>query len=241
MYKCQKKYGTTANTTTHNSKLVEMPKLNFRYGVMNSAKTAELLMMVHNMESKGKAVVVIKPGVDTRNACIQSRLGMTRVPDIVALEDSDVHAIVMLMMAVSPNVSAVFVDEAQFLTAAHVEQLRELSIEVNVFCYGLRTDYRGVLFAGSKRLMELADTVEEVRSPCKFCERKAIMTAKFCDDRIIRDGGGGVDVGAEEKYMAMCWKCWYASAQFQTITMFDAFARNHALNNARNNHIQETG
>ena len=153
MYKCQKKHGTTANTTTHNSKLVEMPKLNFRYGVMNSAKTAELLMMVHNMESKGKAVVVIKPGVDTRNACIQSRLGMTRVPDIVALEDSDVHAIVMLMMAVSPNVSAVFVDEAQFLTAAHVEQLRELSIEVNVFCYGLRTDYRGVLFAGSKRLI----------------------------------------------------------------------------------------
>ena len=196
-----------------------MPKLSFRYGVMNSAKTAELLMMVHNMESKGKSVLVIKPGVDTRDTRIQSRLGMTRIPDVVALEDTNLRTI----MPDWHNISAIFVDEAQFLTSAHVDQLRELAMEVNVFCYGLRTDYRGVLFQGSKRLMELADTVEEVRSPCKFCESKAIITAKFQDDHIIRDGTSAVDVGAEEKYMAMCWKCWHCSGQFETISMFEAF------------------
>ena len=196
-----------------------MPKLSFRYGVMNSAKTAELLMMVHNMESKGKSVLVIKPGVDTRDTRIQSRLGMTRIPDVFAFEDTNLRTI----MPDWHNISAIFVDEAQFLTSAHVDELRELAMAVNVFCYGLRTDYRGVLFPGSKRLMELADTVEEVRSPCKFCESKAIITAKFQDDRIIRDGNGAVDVGAEEKYMAMCWKCWHCSEQFETISAFEAF------------------
>ena len=104
------------------------------------------------------------------------------------------------------------VDEAQFLSEKNVEALRALTKQIPVICYGLRTDYRSRLFTGSKRLLELADVIEEIKTICVKCDRKAIINSKFYTDNvnriIVRDGSEEPDLGAEEKYQPMCWKCW---------------------------------
>lgn len=151
-----------------------MPKLYFRYGTMNSSKTANLLMVAYNYKSQGKKVVLMKPSIDTRFGAnnIKSRAVQEMEADIIILPCRRVFEL--------PNdVSCVLVDEAQFLTPINVEGLRNLSQHVPVICYGLRTDYKAYLFPGSKRLLELADTIEEIKTICVNCNKKAIINAKF--------------------------------------------------------------
>jgi thymidine kinase len=153
----------------------------------------------------------MKPVVDTRfgqNTIVSRALPQGVEVDILIHPDTyDFSGLI------SGCVSCVLVDEAQFLSEKNVDGLRKLTASVPVICYGLRTDYRSYLFPGSKRLMELADTIEEVKTICVNCERKATMNAKFyLDDQnkriIIRDGSTEPDLGAEEKYQPMCWSCY---------------------------------
>lgn len=226
-----------------------MPELYFRHGVMSASKTADLLMRAYNMNVKGKAVLVMKPSVDTRNSQIVSRVGISRHCDILitprtnllsllhvlvepslvpteggeaVVEDTWVTAELRRKMSRHSKVrpSAIFVDEVQFLAVEQVEQLRRLSRYVDVFCYGLRTDYRCRFFPASLRLMELADAIEEISSSCQFCEEKAIVNAKFIDGVIQRDGSDVVDIGGEDKYMSMCWSCWDLSSAFANVEAF---------------------
>lgn len=186
-----------------------MPKLYFRYGTMNSSKTANLLMVAHNYKSQGKKVVLVKPDIDTRTNVnvIASRAGMSMFADVVATPETELINIHEIY-----NSDCVLVDECQFLTPKQIEQLREISLLVPVICYGLRSDYKTYLFPGSKRLMELADNIEEVKMICIECGKKSLINAKFSlnergEKIIVREGSSEPDIGAEEKYQPMCWSC----------------------------------
>jgi len=141
---------------------------------MNSSKTANLLMVAYNYKTQGKKVILMKPFIDNRfgEQIIKSRAVQEMTADILIMPHRRVFEL--------PNdINCVLVDEAQFLTPVNVEGLRNLSQHVTVICYGLRTDYRSYLFPGSKRLLELADTIEEIKTICVNCDRKAIINAKF--------------------------------------------------------------
>ena len=113
----------------------------------------------------------------------------------------------------SKEIHCILVDEAQFLSESNVEELRKLTNEIPVICYGLRTDYRSQLFPGSKRLLELADTIEEIKTICIQCKNKAIINCKFSTENnrqiFIKSGSDKPDIGAEDKYKPLCWKCWH--------------------------------
>ena len=207
-----------------------MPKLYFRYGVMNASKTADLLMTAHNFNAKGKAVLVLKSAVDTRSPLIQSRTGMSRHPDVVVHENTNLISFLSSSLDGPMRVKAIFVDEVQFLTPPQIDQLREISCRVNVFCYGLRTDFRCTLFPASSRLLEVADSIKELRACCEYCDRKAVVNAKFLNDTVVRDGAETIDIGGEEKYKSMCWQCWNISSYFPSLTLFtESFSTNHDL------------
>lgn len=185
-----------------------MPKLYFRYGTMMSSKSANLLMVAHNYKLQGKNILLIKPSVDTRSEgdLIESRCGLSQHADIVlSPEDIDINHITIVTLA---YIDAILVDEAQFLKKEQVNRLRKYSNYVPVLCYGLRTDYKGELFEGSKRLMELADTIEEIKTTCFVCNKKAIINAKHNKGKIIKSGDSEIEVGAEDKYVCMCYECW---------------------------------
>ncbi|MFO0661392.1 MAG: thymidine kinase [Polyangiaceae bacterium] len=182
-----------------------MAKLYFRHGTMSSAKTLNLLAVAHNYRTQGKRVLLIKPRIDTRfsAAAISSRAGLEAQADLLVdpetrLDESLFH-----------ELDCVLVDEAQFLSTSVVEQLRVVSVrfDVPVICYGLRTDFRTHLFEGSRRLLELADSIEEVKVTCQHCNRKAIFNMRFVDGKPTRDGAQVV-LGAEESYAPLCVRCY---------------------------------
>ncbi len=189
-----------------------MPKLYFRYGTMNSSKTANLLMVAHNYRTQGKTAILIKPQIDTRNGLetIKSRAFSHKV-DVDIILNPDMNEI-KIGEHVVPD--CILVDEAQFLSVENVNALRNLPYDIPIMCYGLRTDYRSKLFEGAKRLMEIADSIEEIKTVCVHCNKKAIINAKFYTDSqsrekvILHDGCDKIDLGAEEKYIPLCWNCW---------------------------------
>lgn len=180
-----------------------MAKLYFRHGAMSSAKTLNLLAAAHTYEVQGKKVIVMKPRMDTRfgEGTVQSRAGLDRKADLLLTEESTFPADTL------EGVSCIVVDEAQFLHPKVIERLRNVATDcqIPVICYGLRTDFRSRLFPGSKRLMELADTIEEVKTTCSFCNRKAIMNLKSVQGKETMEGPT-VCLGAEEMYVPACYQ-----------------------------------
>jgi thymidine kinase len=185
-----------------------MPKLFFKYGTMNSSKTANLLMTAYTYNSQGKNTVLMKPYIDKRfgDNMIKSRAMPGRVADII-IEPS------MSDFTTLRQVDCVLVDEAQFLSICNVDGLRQLALHTTVICYGLRTDYKMQLFEGSKRLLEVSDTIEEIKTSCQLCNRKATVNAKFTvtpdgQKHIVTDGSNEPDLGGEDKYQQMCYDCY---------------------------------
>lgn len=182
-----------------------MAKLYFRHGPMDSAKTLNLLAVAHNYRSQGKRVLLLKPRLDTRfgAAQIASRAGLEARADLL------VDPGTVLEPADFDGVDCVLVDEAQFLTARLVEQLRELTRRpgMPVICYGLRTDFRTRLFEGSRRLLELADSIEEVKVTCQFCNRKAILNLRL-DHGAPTHAGAQVELGGNDRYAPVCYPCY---------------------------------
>jgi len=180
-------------------------KLYFRHGTVGSAKTMNLLAVAHNYQAQGKRVVLIKPALDDRfgQGVIRSRAGLEKPADILVDNDS------VLDPATFAGAACVLVDEAQFVSPSVVDQLRSLSrdLDVPVICYGLRTDFRTQLFAGAKRLLELADSIEEIKTTCYFCEKKAIFNLKLLNGKPTLSGPS-VDLGDEEKYLPACASCY---------------------------------
>ncbi len=181
-----------------------MAKLYFRHGTMNSAKTLNLLAVAHNYRAQGKRVRLMKPRLDDRFGVreISSRAGVKMEADQL------VDAASVLSPDDFVGLDCVLVDEAQFLSTALVEQLRALTRHpgVPVICYGLRTDFRTRLFDGSRRLLELADSIEEVKVTCQYCNKKAILNLRLVDG-VGTSEGAQVQLGAEESYVPVCFGC----------------------------------
>lgn len=190
-----------------------MVKLIFRYGTMNSSKTANLLMVALNYINQNKKVILIKPKCDTRfgENNIKSRAFENGMEADIILDPKENNLEQYLLLFKNPV--AILVDECQFLSRENIESLRNCKLNIPVICYGLRTDYTGQLFTGSLRLMEIADTIEEIKNVCVWCNNKAIINAKYLVDElgnktIIKNGSNEIDLGAEEKYIPICWNCW---------------------------------
>ena len=144
-----------------------MAKLHFKFGAMNSGKSDTLIKTAYNYEERGLKVIVIKPRIDTKGGDqVSARGGHSRKVDFHVSQAVDLAT----EIAMSPGTDCVLVDEAQFLTAQQINQLFHVAKEqnVSVICYGLRADFRTELFAGSKRLLELADNIEKLPTMC-FC------------------------------------------------------------------------
>lgn len=184
-----------------------MAKLYFRHGTMDSAKTLNLLAVAHNYRSQGKRVLLLKPRLDDRfgAASIASRAGLEAQADILLDADSELDP------ETFAGVDCVLVDEAQFLSARVVEQLRVLTYDgPPVICYGLRTDFRTGLFEGSRRLFELADSIEEVKVTCQFCNRKAIFNLRVDGHGEGQTEGAQIQLGGSESYAPACFGCYNA-------------------------------
>jgi thymidine kinase len=182
-----------------------MAKLYFRYGAMGSSKTLNLLAVAHNYRHQGKKVLLMKPDFDIRfgKERIMSRAGLEMQADILISSEESLRGIDYT------GISCILVDEAQFLTAKAIEELRMISLkwDIPVICYGLRTDFKSYLFEGSARLMELSDSVEEVKSTCHYCNRKSTMNLKLIDGIAVNEGAT-IELGAEEKYFPTCYRCY---------------------------------
>lgn len=187
-----------------------MAKLYFRHGTVGSAKTLNLLAVAHNYRQQGKHVLLLKPELDSRFGTdnIKSRAGLEMQADVLVAPETDLFKIPL------EGVSCLLVDEAQFLSMAHIDQLRDIAYlkDIPVICYGLRTDFRTKLFPGSLRLMELADSIEEVKATCYFCNKKSIANLKHVNGRATLEGPS-VQLGAEEKYLPACYRCYRAQLE----------------------------
>lgn len=178
---------------------------------MGSAKTALLLTTAYNFEERGMAYLCFKPSIDTREKknVIRSRIGIERECSWI-YRDTNMYEMVRDMIAEKrPHPEWILVDEAQFLTAEQVDQLARVvdNFGINVICYGLRTDFRTQLFEGSRRLFEIADTIDEIKSTCS-CGRKTIVNARIDSRGEIITEGEQVEIGGNDRYMAVCRNCW---------------------------------
>lgn len=187
-----------------------MAKLYFRYGTVGSAKTLNLLAVAHNYRQQGKKVLLIRPAMDVRfgKDNIRSRAGLEMKADILVTEETD------LLKEDMDGVDCLLLDEAQFVSKGIIDQLRFITCKFNipVLCYGLRTDFRSKLFEGSLRLMELADSIEEIKATCHYCNKKSIMNLKHVNGVATLEGPS-VQLGAEEAYFPCCYGCWVDQIQ----------------------------
>lgn len=186
-------------------------KLYFRYGTMGSAKTALLLTNAYNFEERGIAYQCYKPVIDTREEknVIRSRIGIERECKWIYHETDLFEEISGLYELGATLPEWILIDEAQFLSKKQVDQLARVvdTFGCNVMCYGLRTDFKSNLFEGSRRLFEIADTIDEVKSTCS-CGGKTIVNARIDSKGQIITEGAQVEIGGNERYMAVCRRCW---------------------------------
>ena len=183
-----------------------MAKLYFKYGVMGSSKSAQALITKFNYEERGMTVWLIKPSIDTRDGAniIMSRIGLKSEADVIT---PDMDIIARYHQAGKRDV--IIADEAQFFTPAQIDELRTLVDEEDlpVLCFGLRTDFLTHFFPGAQRLMELADSLTEIKTVCE-CGRKATVNARIDGEGRIVTSGGQVLLGGNDIYLAMCHQCW---------------------------------
>lgn len=195
-----------------------MAKLYFRYGAMNSGKSTALLQAAFNYEERGHEVLLAKPAVDTKGqGSIVSRLGVARNTDFVIGPDDDVFQQVTehaerRKAATGKSISCVLVDEAQFLNSHQVDQLLRVAVlsGIPVLAYGIRTDFQTVAFPGSRRLLELAHALEELKTICR-CGRKAVFNGRRVNGAYVFDGSQ-VAIDGEVQYESLCGECYLAES-----------------------------
>ncbi len=190
-----------------------MAKLYFRYGAMNSGKSTALMQVAHNYEEQGMRVLILKPRIDTKGGDqLLSRLGVSRRADVVVPGDMNVfEAIQADVRAHEQPLACVLCDESQFFTPEQAEQLFMVTVELNVpvICYGLRTDFSLKGFPGSTRLLELAHTIEEMKTICT-CGRKAICNTRKVDGEFVFEGEQvAIDQQNHVEYVSTCPQCYF--------------------------------
>ena len=192
-----------------------MAKLYFRYGAMNSGKSTALLQAAFNYEERGHQVLLAKPAIDTKgDRSIVSRLGVARDVDFTIDPDANVLDSFQrhrnrVIEEHGRDVSCLLIDEAQFLTSEQVEDLLRIALmdDIPVLAYGIRTDFQTVAFPGSRRLLEVSHSLEELKTICR-CGRKAIFNARLIDGQFVFDGDQVAIDGAEVTYESLCGVCY---------------------------------
>jgi thymidine kinase len=186
-----------------------MAKLYFHYSTMNAGKSTLLLQASYNYRERGMSTYLLTARLDDRagSGRIASRIGIAEDADMFETA-TDLFALIAARLARGP-VDCVFLDEAQFLTAAQVWQLARTvdDLAVPVMCYGLRVDFRGALFPGSAALLALADEMREVRTIC-HCGKKATMVVRRGPDGRAEREGAQVQIGGNETYVSLCRRHW---------------------------------
>ncbi|HEM4050753.1 TPA: thymidine kinase [Streptococcus suis] len=186
-----------------------MAQLYYKYGTMNSGKTIEILKVAHNYEEQGKPVVIMTSALDTRDAfgVVSSRIGMRR--EAVAIDDEmDIFGYIRKM---EPRPYCVLIDEAQFLRRHHVYDLARVvdELDVPVMAFGLKNDFRNELFEGSKHLLLLADKLDEIKTICQYCSKKATMVLRTQDGKPTYEGAQ-IQIGGNETYIPVCRKHYFS-------------------------------
>ena len=182
-----------------------MAKLYFKYGAMGSSKTAQALITKYNYEENDMRVWLIKPATDKRDgaAVVKSRIGLMAEAEAMA-QDADLYALFR-----QRNADVVIVDECQFFSPEQIDQLRRIvdELDIPVLCFGLRSDFQTKLFPGSRRLFELADSIQEIKTICD-CGSKATVNARIDSEGHVVTEGAQVVLGGNDCYIAMCHRCW---------------------------------
>ena len=177
-----------------------MAKLYFRYGAMGSSKTANAVMVQYNYQERGRKVLMLKPKLENRDGAtiVRSRCGL----------EAQCRFVEELGEISLDGIECVIVDESHFLTAEQVKQLVDIVDErdIPVICYGLRSDFRGELFEGSRELLRWADTIEEIKTIC-WCGRKATFNARVQNGHIVREGEQ-IMMGGNSAYVSLCRRHW---------------------------------
>ncbi|HEM3577692.1 TPA: thymidine kinase [Streptococcus suis] len=186
-----------------------MAQLYYKYGTMNSGKTIEILKVAHNYEEQGKPVVIMTSALDTRDAfgVVSSRIGMRR--EAVAIDDEmDIFGYIQ---KIQPRPYCVLIDEAQFLRRHHVYDLARVvdELDVPVMAFGLKNDFRNELFEGSKHLLLLADKLDEIKTICQYCSKKATMVLRTQDGKPTYEGAQ-IQIGGNETYIPVCRKHYFS-------------------------------
>ena len=185
-----------------------MAKLYFKYGAMGSSKTAQALITKYNYEENNLRVWLLKPDADTRDGrhILRSRIGLEAEVEVIppSMDVWDRFRDTRL-----GRCDVIIVDECQFLTEEQIDQLRAIVNEygIPVMCFGLRTDFQTRLFPGSRRLMEIADTIQEIKTICD-CGAKATVNARIDGQGHIITQGEQVVLGGNDSYIPMCHKCY---------------------------------
>lgn len=201
-----------------------MAKLYFTHGPMGSSKSAMALMTQYNYEQQGYNVLLLKLNIDTRDgAYIKSRALNSEKACVLFSTTDNLKEVLLQEEIKGKRYDAIIVDEAQFLTKSHVEQLKDITMykDISVFCYGLKTNYTTELFEGSKRLCELADSERELKSICK-CKNKATINALKINGKVVKSLLANCDILIGDinskdvyTYEPMCYKCWEEAESYQ--------------------------
>ncbi|HWH25556.1 MAG TPA: thymidine kinase [Pseudolysinimonas sp.] len=192
-----------------------MAKLYFRYGAMNSGKSTALLQAAFNYEERGQRVIIAKPAIDSKgDTAIVSRLGLSREVDFTIAPDEDVLAAftrvrARILRETGSDVSCLLIDESQFLGEGQVDDLLRIALQedVPVLAYGIRTDFQTIAFPGSRRLLEISHSLEELKTICR-CGRKAIFNTRKINGQFVFDGDQvAIDEG-DVTYESLCGTCY---------------------------------
>ena len=187
-----------------------MAKLYFKYGAMGSSKTAQALITKYNYEENDMRVWLIKPATDSRDgvSVVRSRIGLEAEAETLPPE-ADLFALFQVR-----NADVVIADECQFFPPEQIDQLRRIVDDLNipVLCFGLRSDFQTKLFPGSRRLFELADSIQEIKTICD-CGSKATVNARVFSEGYVVTEGAQVVLGGNDRYVAMCHRCWTRAIQ----------------------------
>lgn len=189
-----------------------MAQLFFRYGAMNSGKSIEILKVAHNYEEQNKKVLICTSGIDDREGVgyIASRVGLKRTA-VPVFDETDIFS---LVKDGHENISCLLIDEAQFLKKHHIIELTKIvdQMKIPVMTFGLKNDFRNELFEGSKYLLLYADKMEEMKTICWFCNKKAIMNLRFNNGEPVYSGEQ-ILIGGNEQYYPVCRKHYFDPPQ----------------------------
>lgn len=189
-----------------------MSKLYFRYGAMNCGKTTNLIQVAHNYKERGMNSIIIKPKTDTKGAdTVISRLGIVKKVDLLIDSDQNIFHEISERMQHIGAIDCILVDEVQFFKEKHIDELFEVAVKLNIptICYGLRTDFQMCGFEGSRRLLLLAHSIEELKTVCK-CGKKALLNGRKINGEFVFEGEQvAIDGENHVEYQSLCPKCYY--------------------------------